>query len=212
MAITGDRVEIKLRYTWLSQKCETVQSYTPGGAAFITANADAVGEAWWNNVKDPWRALVGPDVTVVTFDSVVVEEFNGSGGLGEFAIPAGERLGTRTGMTLIEPAASYNAVGVRLSVPTRATRPGQKRFPVFYESDLERQVLAAAYLALIPALADKYSTTLTLGAPVALGSLTPIIVSEDPVTGAETARQDVTGHVINPDLTTQVSRRKGHGS
>nr|CRY97683.1 hypothetical protein [uncultured prokaryote] len=212
MAITGDALLINLRYSWLGQKCQTGQYYTPGGAAFLTANADAVGEAWWQDVKAAWRALVVSDASVLTFDSVIVEEFNGSGGLGEFAIPTAERLGTRVLGGSPEPCASYNAVGVRLTVPTRNTRPGQKRFPVFYENDLERQVIAAAYLALIPALAAKYSNTLTLGAPVALGTLTPIIIKYDPNTGAELDRQDVAGFVVNPDLTTQVSRRKGHGS
>lgn len=212
MAITGDALLINLRYTFLGQKCQTGQFYTPGGAAFITANADGVGEAWWNNVKDVWRAMVWNNVALFSFDSVLVEEFDGSGGLGEFAIPAEERAGTRS----IEVGTgdylpSYCAVGVRLTVPTRATRPGQKRIPGLLEVDVSQNIVGAEFIGLVEDLIEKYDTTITLGAPVALGTLTPKIVHRD-AAGTITAQQDVAGHVINSFVTSQVSRRRGHGS
>lgn len=212
MAITGDALLITLRYVFLGQNCQTAQFYTPGGAAFITANCDAVGEAWWNDVKTDWRALVPSDVTNFSFESVLVEEFDGSGGLGEFAIPSGERDGTRIPSSSSGFMPSYVACGMRLTVPTRTTRPGQKRFPGLDEADVSNNVIGAEYLDLVEDLSRVYDTTITLGAPVALGTLTPKICKRDPADGHILASQDVAGHVINPYVTSQVSRRRGHGS
>jgi len=212
MAITGTRLLINLRYTYLGQKCQNGQIYTPGGAAFITANCDAVGEAWWNDVKDLWRAMVADQPTVFRFDSVIVEELDGSLGLGEVAIPTGERDGTRDldeGDTIMP---SYCAVGMRLTVPTRLTRPGQKRIPGVYESDVLGNDLSATVLGLVEDLSRVYDTTITLGAPVALGTLTPKIVHFPTVEHPTETEQDVAGHVINAKITTQVSRRFGHGT
>lgn len=212
MAITGDALLITLRYTLLGQNCQTAQFYTPGGAAFVTANCDAVGEAWWNDVKTAWRALAPISDPNVRFISVLVEEFDGSGGLGEFAIPSSEQLGTRSLSAGYDLMPSYCALGCRLTVPTRTTRPGQKRFPFLVETDVSLNVIGAAYLALANTLAGKYSATITLGAPVALGTLTPKICSRDPADGHIVASQDVSGFVLNSFITSQVSRRYGHGS
>lgn len=212
MAITGSKLLVRLRYTFLGQKCETDQVYTPGGAAFITANCDAVGEAWWNDVKTDWRALIDPIGGDFTFDSVVVEEMDGSLGLGEFAIPTGERVGTRAAGDPGDFMPSYCAVGVRLTVPTRLTRPGQKRFPGLLETDVYRNTVGGEFLALVEDVVVHYSATITLGAPVALGTLTPKILHLATAEHPTPTEQDVAGFVINPDITTQVSRRKGHGS
>lgn len=212
MAITGDALLITLRFTLWDQNCQTGQFYTPGGAAFITANCDGVAEAWWNDVKAAWRDLLSVGDTSARFVSVLCEEFNGLGGLGEFAIPTAESGGTR----VVDPASSlmppYCALGVRLTVPTRTTRPGQKRLPFMMETDVEGNVVGAGFITQAEAVAVVYSSTRTLGAPVALGTLTPKIVSRDPVTGSITAAQDVGGYVVNPYITSQVSRRRGHGS
>ena len=212
MAITGDALNIILRYTMLGQKCQTGQIYTPGGAAFLTANCDAVGAAWWANVMTEWRALIIDDETQFTFDSVVVEELNGSLGLGEFAIPIGERSGTRDGTGYGGLMPPYCAVGVRLTVATRATRPGQKRFPGLTEADVDGNIVGAEFLGLVEDLTVHYDQNITLGAPVALGTLTPKIVHFPTVNKPAYAEQDVQGHVINPNITSQVSRRYGHGS
>lgn len=212
MAITGDALLITLRYEFLAQKCQTAQYYTPSGATFITANCDGVGNAWWQDVKDAWRDLINAASGDFLFKSVLVEEFNGSGGLGEYAIPIDEQLGTRPGGATSGFLPSYCACGVRLSVPTRNTRPGQKRFPGLIETDVLDNEITSDYIDLVEALSAKYDSAITLGAPVAAGLLTPIIIKYTGSPPAEAARQDVTGHVINSSVTSQVSRRKGHGS
>lgn len=211
MAITGDALLVTLRMILLGQRIQTACFYTPGGAAFATANCDGVGEAWWNNTKDRWRAMVQTSPALASFESVVVEEFDGSGGLGEFAIPTLEKPGTRVDTADPTYLPSYAATGVRLSVPTRVTRPGQKRIPFMTRADVAGNVIQPGWLTLAATWAGIYSTTLTLGAPVLLGTLTAKVCSRDPADGHITAQQDITGFVINPQATSQVSRRVGHG-
>lgn len=211
MAITGDNLVINLRYVFLGQECQTGQMYEPVGPGLGGINAAQIGEAWWNDVKAAWRGLAPTDATIVSFNSVLVEELNGSAGYGEYAIPLAEQTGLRGAIPLGNFLPSYTAVGVRLSVDTRVTRPGQKRFPFLTEGDVTGNQALAAFLLLVEAVALEYSSVLTLGAPAAATDLTPIVVKYDPVTLAELARQPITGHVINPMLTSQVSRRFGHG-
>src|SRR5215211_4867806 len=187
MAITGDALLINLRFIYWNQRCQTGCFYTPGGAAFITANCDGVAEAWWNDVKEAWRGLLTEGDTSAEFVSVVVEEFNGLGGLGEYAIPVAEKFGTRDPVGATDLMPPFVAQGVRLTVPTRATRPGQKRLPFLMESDVVGNAISPAYQELAAEVAVVYSSTRTLGAPVALGTLTPKICARDPVTGAITA-------------------------
>lgn len=211
MAITSGLVRIDLRYTFLAQRCETTSYWSPGGAAWIAVNAAQGAEAWWNNIKNNWRALV-PDSTVQSFDSVFFEEIGGGGEYGEFAIPTAERSGTRdaTGLGGFLPA--YVAVGARMTVTTHATRPGQKRFPFATELDNDEGVVGAAFLTLVEALAGQYSAPMTLGAPVLAGTLTPQVVHFPTVPDPTQRQQEIVGFVLNEFFTSQVSRRPGHGS
>src|SRR5664279_3094651 len=156
MAITSGLVKVILRYTFLSQKCETIGYYAPGGAAWLTANAAQAAQAWWNDVKTAWRAIV-PNSSDALFDSVFFEEVGGGLQYGEYAIPAGEVFGTRVATGLGDFMPAYVAVGCRLSVTTRATRPGQKRFPFAMEGDNVNGVVQAPFLALIETLSGHYS-------------------------------------------------------
>lgn len=210
MPFTSDLINITLRYTFLGQKCQTAQAYSPAGAVFATVNATQVGEAWWNDVKTAWRSMFIPNDDKATLDSVLVEEIGGSLSFGEYAIPTDERSGTRDPGDATNYLPSYVAVGCRLTVPTRSTRPGQKRFPGALNTDVIENVVQAAFLGLCESLALKYDSVITLGAPVALGTLAPRIVHYDPP-GTVAASQDVDGHVINGYVTSQVSRRTGHG-
>lgn len=210
MAIISGLVRIDLRYTFLGQKCETTSYWSPGGLAWEAVNAAQGAEAWWNNCKNNWRALY-PVGSANTFDSVFFEEVGGGEQYGEYAIPGAERNGTRvtTGMGDFLPA--YVAVGCRLTVTTHATRPGQKRFPFAVEGDNVDGRVGVGFLALVANLGDFYSSPATLGAPVALGTLTPQVVHL-PTTSAPTlVQQECVGYVLNAMFTSQVSRRPGHG-
>jgi len=210
MAITAGIVRITLKGTFLNQKWQSVQMFAPVGAAWLTADALGGATAWWNHVKAAWRAIV-PANASFTFDSVLFEEIGAGLGFGEYAIPIGEQLGTRSGTTG-DFLPTFVAAGVKLTVGSRTTRPGQKRFPGGMEQDSTGSVWSAGYVTIIDALADFYDTSLTMGAPVATGNLVPQVVrlAGDGVTVV--ASQPVVGHVTNPNVTSQVSRKIGHGA
>lgn len=210
MAITASQLMIIVRGTMQGQRWENVQWYRPTGSAFLTADAVSVAEAYWNDVKTVWRAAttVSP---ALTFDSVFVSEPGSTGAFGEFAVPPAESQGSRSGSGLGEFLPAFCAAAVRLTVATRATRPGQKRFVGGTEGDNLGGVWSAAYIALIDALAAKFDSTITLGVPVATGVLDPIVVRINRATGAIVTDQLVVGHLTNPNISSQVSRKIGRG-
>lgn len=211
MAITGNLLEIIVRYSFLNQQMETVQFYKPGGGAFLTATPAGVGEAYWNDVKTAWRALV-PSSSDAIFQTVFVKEYNGGGAYGEFAVPPGEVFGTRSATGLGDFMPPYVAAAVRLSVATNITRPGQKRFPFALEGDNVNGKIQPAFQALVNAVAAKYSSNIILGAPVATGVLIPQVVRKAGSPAAPSTWQDVVGAVLNQNFSTQNSRKFGHGS
>lgn len=209
MAITAGVVRITLIGTVAGQVWNSVQYFSPGGAAWLTADAAAGAQAWWDNVKTVWRALV-PAASTFTFTSVRFEEIGAGLAFGEYAIPVGESLGTRVGTTtdFLPP---FVAAGIRLTVGSRVTRPGQKRIPGALEEDTNGVTWTAAQVTRLNALADAYDTNLTLGAPVALGTLTPLVVRLAPDGLSVVASQSVIGHLVNSNVSSQVSRKIGHG-
>lgn len=179
-------------------------------AGTVTTDGADLGEAWWNHVKGVYRGLVvgawGP-----FFDSVVSRDLTDPTGLyGEFAIPSAERAGTRTAPAASQWLPTFNAVGVRLAVGTRVTRPGQKRLPILAEEDVVGQDVQAAILSLVNSWGLVMTANMVLGAPAALTSLDPVVVRKD-ATGAYVANQVITGFVVNPRATSQVSRKYGRG-
>lgn len=210
MAITAVDLKIVIRGVLNSQQVEVVQWYRPEGAAFLTADPAGVGEAYWNDIKTLWRSChraASNDVTT----SILVSEPGASGAYGEFAIPVGEQQGTRAAPTQSEYLPPYCAAAVRLTVATRATRPGQKRFWGLLEEDNSNGALGSAMAALVASLAPKFSSVLTLGAPVATGNLFPEIVHLEGSPEVVTARQDVAGFIVAPNVSTQNSRKIGRG-
>lgn len=211
MPITSSLIKVTNRYTYLGQKCENVQYYHPVGAAFLTADMTGVLEAYWNDIKASHRAIMTNFDGDATWDSILGEEIGGGLSYAEYPIPTLERVGTRATTGLGDPLNSFSAGGIRLTVGTRVTRPGQKRFPFLFEADVQRNALGAAYLALLTAVGVKYSESVFLGVPVATGELQPMIVRINRTTGEVEASQPVTGKVVNPNITTQVSRKVGRG-
>lgn len=205
----GSQIDVTLKYFWGSSTQMSVFSYA---VAELTSIPTAVnyGEAWWNHMKTTTRALVGSAVGDV-FSSVVVRELNNpSGELAEFDIPSGERAGTRSTPTQNQYLPSFTSVGIRLTVNTRATRPGQKRWSTLYEEDNTNGQVTAAYKALIVAWANVFTAPITLGAPAAATVLTPIVCRRD-AQGTVLASQAITGYVVNSWLTTQNTRKLGRG-
>jgi len=211
MAFSASHIEITLRYTNLGQQCQTARVYSWDGAAIAAASAQQLGESWWNHYKTAWRAMVAADADLGRFISVLVREVGGSLSYGEYSIPTGEQIGTRTG-SFTHQMPSYVAVGCRLTVGSAVTRPGQMRIPFMNEIDSEENSVGSTFLALCDTLATLYSEPNTLGAPTATGVITPNVVTWGADNNTIAASQEINGYVLNPFVTSQVSRRYGHGN
>lgn len=211
MAITSNLIRITLRYTLLQQLCQTQRTFRIEGSLTSDITAANVGEAWWNDTKTAWRALVvnSPNFT---FTSVLVEEVGGSLSFGEYAIPSGESKGTRVTSVPSDFMPAYVAVGCRLTVATRVTKPGQMRLPGVMEVDNVGGVAQAEFLGLCEDVAEKYTSDLLLGAPAALVTIRAQVTNSSDVDAPPGFYQDIVGFVLNPSLTSQVSRRPGHGT
>lgn len=209
--VPGQYLEIQFRYTYLGQKLMTRQHYQMQGAAFLTADVVQVAEAYWNDVKTLWRSLFSTASTVSTQDALFVREIGNGLQYAEYAIPSGERVGTRAAGDDGEWVAPFMAAGVKLTVGSSVTRPGQKRISSMREGDIVGNSLISAHQTLVDNVAVIFSDPRTLGAPVALGVLQPVI-GGTLIDGDPTVWQNVTGQVVNAFITSQVSRKIGHGS
>lgn len=211
MALTeGDLIEVVVKQSAFQQQVLNVWQYEITGT-FTGITAGAVANAYWQAVKATYRAVIA-DAYVPFFEAIAVRQLNDPlGDYGEYSIPSGERGGTRsTGTTDLAPV--FLATGVRMTVDTRVTRPGQKRFSGLMDSDVTNGVVGSGVLTAIDALMAVAGVgTLTLGSPALGMDLLPIVVRKDPTTGLPTAYQEVTGYTINIQATTQNTRKIGRG-
>lgn len=211
MAITdGSTIEIALQMVHLGQEMINAYQYDVAVNGSVVGAAD-VAAAWWNVVKTAYRALsVTTDGEV--FRTVRIADL--SNPLGDFAqwdIPAAEQTGTRAAPSQSERLPPYVAVGVRLTVGSRITRPGQKRIPFLTESDNVGGILQAPFRSLVGALFNILDGEIALAAPATDYALSPVVVRKIRG-GGIAASQPVIGHLINTNLTTQNSRKYGRGS
>ena len=169
-----------------------------------------IGEAIWNDFKTPYRALISSAHTTA-FQFVRVREMDSlTGEYGEFAIPTGEQAGTGpTSSTTYLPL--FNAAGIRLTVGTRVTRPGQKRIGGQRGEDISSIQWTSAYMTKLTTFGDAFMAIDTLGAPAVGTEVHLVVVRIDPNTHLPTAHQLVTGYLVNPYVTSQVSRKQGVG-
>lgn len=211
MAFTSEYVALTLRWIWMGQQMQSKRYFKATGAAYFGSTPEQLGEAYWNHVKAAWRALV-PAGASNTFQSVLIEEVGGILSFGEFAIPTLEKSGTRSNQAGDESPSFVN-VGIRYTVATRLTRPGQMRIPFLYEADTLQNSVQSGFLTLCNALADVYDTDMTLGVPVATAVLRMQVTRQpDPKNPATWTYQPVVGHVTNGLVTSQISRKAGRGS
>lgn len=212
MPVTASHIKVQYRYLWLDQRCLTEQYFRVTGAAFLTATMLGVLEALWANTQDSFRSVF-PDEGGFQAVSLYGEEVGGGGGYAEYAIPVEEQGGLRPVAVGLEAVTGALAGGFRQTVGTKLTRPGQKRMPGLVEVDISGNILTDGeeYITYLTAWAETLSTPRLLGAPVATGELMPAIGGSR-VDGVPTVFQDVVGYVINPYVTTQVSRKYGHGT
>lgn len=174
------------------------------------ATAATVAQGWWDRVKATYRPLVHQGYGAAFFSVLCQDLSDPEGEYGEYAVPAGEQAGTRTQGNDSELTASFIAVGVRLTVPSRSTRPGQKRFGFLIEDDIANNNLTGALPTALTSHMLVMTQSIPITAPLPTADLIPVVVRRDAF-GAVTAFQDVSGFSINTRLTTQVSRRLGRG-
>lgn len=207
----GAEIKVAFRYEYWGVKCENVQSYICQGAAFITASMMDTLTALWNDYKGRLRAAAPANPDVGHFVSLFGVQVGGSLEFAEYPIPTGEQLGLRGTSSDFTWEPGILAFGFRQAVATRSTRPGQKRFPWLVESDVVGNVLNGGFNSLWSDVATAFSSPSALGSPVLGGALQPIIVHEPTTHRPTRTVQDVIGFVPNLNVTSQVSRKLGHG-
>lgn len=212
MPVTTNPIKITIRYVYLDQQCENIQWYFGGGAAFVTASMPEVLAAYWENVKAAWHALAYDDLAINSINSILGEAVGGDLDYAEFPIPEEDRVGTRTVGTHGQPLPGTLAGAVRLTVGTRQTRPGQKRAPFIGEANINGNDLDPTYLDVLADWGETFSEERLLGAPAATAVLVPVVTKFSGEPLELTAWQDVTGQIVNPYASSQVSRKRGHGS
>lgn len=211
MAITlGSLVEILMVGNIPSGQVMNAWQYSVDGSAFLVEPVQ-IAEAWWNHVKATYRAIPVVGYTEAFLTVLLRELNNPAGDYAEYAVPIGERAGTRSATAQGSFLQPYAAVGARLTVGTRITRPGQKRFWGFEEGDQQNGVVEATPLAAVNAHMAVMTEPMILGAPAATIVLNPIVTKRD-AQGEVTANQPVLGWVTNGYMTTQNSRKYGRGS
>lgn len=206
---TNDLVEIELHMLVYNQTMMNVFQYRFSEFEFGVTLAQIL-PAWWAHVRTVYRAMAYTGYGQV-FQKIVGRQLNApTGELAEYGIPEGEQTGTRANPSPAHFMPSFNSIGIRLLVGTRATRPGQKRLPFMAEADVTNGALDSTITALTVTWANLMTSNMALGAPAALTALTPIITRKTSQ-GLVTAHQDVTGYLINPQVTSQNSRKIGRG-
>lgn len=206
--VNGSLIEISVQMNWLAQQMYLVYQYqanvVPGGVTAVQ-----LAEGWWNHVKSVHRAM-SPSAVGNTWRQVIIRELNNpAGDYAVFDVPPVEQAGTR-GTPSGDPMPPFTALGIRLVVGTRLTRPGQKRIPFWYEGDQASGVWGAGVVNLGLVWGALMTVPMILGAPAALAELVPIVARKDP-TGFVTASQPTTGFLVNLNVTTQNSRKIGRG-
>lgn len=205
----GSLIEISLVGALASGKWYNVFQYQY--AEVVTAaSAAQIAEAWWNHVKTAYRALYASGAGNI-FTEVKIQELNEAAGeYATFAIPIGEKVGTRATPSPNTFTPSFLAQGVQLTVGTRLTRPGQKRLPIVYEADVEGDEVQSTWYNLVETWANVIDAPMVLGAPAATSVLQPIVCKKDSL-GVVQEYQQVIGHLTAIYATSQNSRKRGKG-
>jgi len=203
-------VEILVQGLCLGQRWMNVFQYLIANPVGDTEPV-ALAAAWWNDVKASYRAMVVSTASSA-FMSVVVRDLSvPTGAYAEWPIPGGEHAGNRTTSELGDNMPPFTAFAVRLTVGSRVTRPGQKRFPFLNEVDNGAGLLVGDMGTLAASWAAIIAHEMTLGVPALLTVLTPVICRKD-AAGLVTAHQPVTGYIVNPYITSQNTRKIGRGA
>lgn len=173
-----------------------------------TISAANIAEAWWNHVKTQYRAQVATAFGDAFREVQCKTLMSSTGDYGTFGIPPGEQPGTRS-TPAGDSAANFLAVGAKLNVQTRVTRPGHKRFGFLFEADSAANTMQAAMLTLCENICIAARTP-TLGIP-ALGIELLGQVVRKTTQGLLLTSQEWTSFTVSNIVTTQNTRKVGRG-
>ncbi len=137
----------------------------------------------------------------LTYTSIRV--VNVTGTLADFVLTPTTGGGTVVGA----PVNTFTAAGIRLNRTTKETRNGQKRFAGMTEENMGNQTWIAAYVTLLEDLAAVLVADIsTVG-----GIFESVIASQDPITPSNWFANPIASATVNSFVTSQVSRKRGHG-
>lgn len=199
----GDVIRMTMVQKYDEQQCLNVFYYKVGvlGGGGITPAV--AGENFWEHVEDNWRIVTSDEVT---FDRVLVENLDGDLSYGEYVIPDAERHGQVT----TESMAAFVAVGIKLNRTSRLTRNGAKRIVGITESSVDQfGVLSAGAYTVFQELADVFADDLMAGAAV---FAEPVIVGFPNDNRLARVEVSIDTATVATVITTQNSRKRGHGS
>ena len=203
---TGDYVVIRDYQTLFQQ--QVLNTYTLRIASFT-------GASTYQNMLEAFEQTVVAAVTPLQVPDLVhtrLEVDNLTNGL-EFAAVDISVPGTSTPT---DPSPPMVAVSIRMTRATKITRNGYKRYAGLHEGQYSEGVLNAG--ALTPWQANVANL---IGAPFGYTSGTiysfgfePVIIGRDTATGAYDLSRvnEVTGAVVQPNVTTQNTRKYGRGA
>lgn len=207
MPISAALIEVAVKMSLQGKPALNRCFHTWDGAAVAAATPEAIGEAFWNDVKVRLRAITPAAEAQVFFTEVFVREVGGGNVYGSYAIPSGERGGTRTVGSSNQIMPNFVAGAVKMTVGSSTTKPGSKRQAPLLDADvLDGNLLSSEYLALLDDFAEAWCSEHVLGAPVATGVLFPVIVRFNGA-GEPTANQPVTGWLLKARASSQLTRK-----
>lgn len=209
MVDTGSHLRIAFVGQIMAQEFVSLWNYRVSANLAGNTAAALVAQAYWGTISSVWRALYPNAAVFSTTQIRVWDNEDDEGEFGTYAIPTAEQVGTRTVIASDEASPSFAATGVKLTVGTRVTRPGQKRIPFLLEKDVANNALVASWVTLVNAFMAQAEGALVLSVP-ALGMELQSEVFGDaiPDKGIPRRYQDTTGYAVNPYVTTQNTRKQ----
>lgn len=164
--------------------------------------AVSVAQGFWDKVKAGWRAI--PTTTqAYTFDTVRAEALFSPYVFADYSIPLAEQAPTR--VVASEPLSTVAAGMIRLTVGTRATRPGSKRISGLVEVDAVGNNLVTTIITALQTLGGLFDDTFNASGTAL--SMTPVIVGyPGPQNPGAPRVQDVIGSSVDGRISHQVSR------
>lgn len=202
----GSIIRLYLNGSMYGQEVHNVFHYrTP--AAYADGLGNVICQSFWDSIKVNWRALYMTTLDL-TYTSVNMDVVDGGGQYGSYSIPAGEQAGTRspTGNSYLP---SFNAYSITFNPVLRLVRPGSKRIAGVTELDNSAGLIVGTTVTLLNTLANNLINGFNVTGTIGNTSLS--IYSGGTLTRPTPLAIDVGSYRVLPAISTQNSRKIGHG-